>query len=175
LFWKPTVADAASGGPGVKARDHYDALRLVRDIPALELVDGDSRPEIQGGAISGQGFQRARWRRYEIESYLVHPEALARFVRKTVGEGAAAPHVAGLMAYLRAELPPAILERPLDDHPYLVSTKARTAILPPALNAAGLPNLPYSRYHEIAGGMLPEEIHPEVREKLDAIVAAFKA
>jgi hypothetical protein len=147
----------------------------VRDIPALELVDGDSRPEIQGSMITGEGFQRTRWRRYEAESYLVHPDALARFVAKMVGDGAAGTHVADLMTYLKAELPPAILERPLDDHPYLVSTKARTAILPPALNAAGLPNLPYSRYHEIAAGMLPEEIHPEVREKLDAIVAAFKA
>lgn len=56
---------------------------------------------------------------------------------------------------------------------YLNVTKARRDILPPALNAAGLPNLPYTHYHEIAAGMLAEEIHPEVREKLDAIVAAF--
>jgi ABC-type cobalamin/Fe3+-siderophores transport system ATPase subunit len=173
LFWKPTVAESASGGTGVKARDHYDALRLVRDIPALELVDGDSHAGVQASPITGHGFQRARWRRYEIESYLVHPAALERFVTQMVGETSAAPHVADLMDYLRAELPPAVLERPLDDHPYLVSTKARTAILPPALNAAGLLNLPYSRYQEIAAGMLPEEIHPEVREKLDAIVAAF--
>lgn len=175
LFWKPTVADTASGGPGVKARDHYDALRLVRDIPGLELVDGDSHPGIQGSPIPGQGFQRARWRRYEIESYLIHPAALARFVGRLVGEGSAATHVADLRAYLAAELPPAILERPLDDHPYLVSTKARRDILPPALNAAGLPSLPYSRYHEIAAGMSPDEIHPEITEKLDAIVAAFTA
>jgi len=175
LFWKPTVAESTGGGAGVRAREHYDALRLVREIPALEVVDGDSHPGIQGGAITGRGFQRARWRRYEIESYLVHPAALSRFVTRVVGEASAAPHVAALRDYLRAELPPAIIDRPLDDHPYLVNTKARTDILPPALNAAGLPNLPCSRYHEIAAGMRPEEVHPEVREKLDAIVAAFKA
>ena len=62
----------------------------------------------------------------------------------------------------------------MDEHPYLNDAKARKTILPPALNAAGLPNLPYTRYYEIAAGMLPEEIHPEVREKLDQIVAAFK-
>jgi len=175
LFWKPTVADTAGGGPGVKASEHYAALRLIRDIPALEIVDGDSHPGIQSSAISGRGFQRARWRRYEIESYLIHPAALARFVTRMVGEGAAAPHVAALMHYLTSELPPAIVARPLDDHPYLERTKARRDILPPALNAAGLPNLPYSRYREIAGGMLPDEIHPEIMEKLDAIVAAFQA
>ena len=173
LFWKKTVADTAGGGPGVEAREHYDALRLVRDIPALKLVDGDSHAGIQDTPITGRGFQRARWRRYKIESYLVHPAALARFVTKMVGEGAAPPHVAALMDYLNSELPPAVVARPLDNHPYLVTTKARRDILPPALNAAGLPNLPYSRYHEITAGMLPEEIHPEVTEKLDAIVAAF--
>jgi len=175
LFWKPTVADTGGGGAGIKAREHYDALRLVRDIPALELIDGDSHPGNQGTPITGRGFQRARWRRYEVESYLVHPAALARFVTKLVGEGAAAPHVEALSEYLRSELPPAIVARPLDDHPYLLTTKARKVILPPALNAAGLPNLPYSRYHEIAAGMRREEVHPEVIEKLDTIVAAFTA
>jgi hypothetical protein len=33
--------------------------------------------------------------------------------------------------------------------------------------------LPYTRYHEIASGMLPVEIHPDVVQMLDTIVAAF--
>jgi ABC-type taurine transport system ATPase subunit len=173
LFWKPTVGETQPGRPGIKARDHYDALRLVRDIPALELVDGDSHPGIGSSAITGSGFQRSRWRRYEIESYLVHPEALARFVSSAVGEAASAQHVADLRRYLTANLPPAVIERPLDNHDYLNITKARTTILPPALSEAGLPGLPYTRYHEIAALMLPEEIHPDVREALDAIVGAF--
>lgn len=174
LFWKPAVAETQPGTAGIKARDHYDALRLVKQIPALELVDGDSHAGAQSTTISGTGFQRLRWRRYEIESYLVHPDALARFVTQIVGEAAAAPHVADLRNYLRDNLPPAVFERPLDDHAFLNVTKARRDILPPALNAAGLPNLPYTRYHEIAAGMRPDEIHPEIREKLDAVVQAFR-
>lgn len=173
LFWKPTVAETQPGRSGVKARDHYDALKLVRDIPALELVDGNSHPGIGSSAITGAGFQRSRWRRYEIESYLIHPEALARFVASRVGEAASAQHVADLRGYLTANLPPAVIERPLDNHAYLNNTKARTEILPPALSAAGLPGLPYTRYHEIAALMLPEEIHPDIRDALDAIVRAF--
>lgn len=173
LFWKPTVGETQPGRPGIKARDHYDALRLVRDIPALELVDGDSHPGIGSSPITGAGFQRSRWRRYEIESYLVHPEALARFVSSAVGEAASAQHVADLRGYLTANLPPAVIEHPLDNHDYLNSTKARTTILPPALSEAGLSGLPYTRYHEIAALMLPDEIHPDVREALDAIVGAF--
>ena len=31
----------------------------------------------------------------------------------------------------------------------------------------------HTRYHEIAALMLPEEIHPEVTEKLDGVCRAF--
>jgi len=174
LFWKRTVVEPRPGAPGVRARDHYDALRLVRDdLPALELVDGDARPDIQSTEITGRGFQRLRWRRYEIDSYLIHPNVLARFVEETVGAAAAAPHVSDLRRHLEDNYAPAILRDPLGDHPFLETTKARTRLLPPALTAAGLPGLPYTRYHEIAAVMLPEEIHPEVVQKLDGIMRAF--
>ena len=142
-------------------------------MPGLQILDGESRPEIQSNPIQGSGFQRWRLKRYELESYLVHPAALERFVTVTVGEAAAASHVAGLRRYLHDNLPPAVIERPLDNHVYLNNTKARTEILPPALSAAGLPGLPYTRYHEIAAVMTPEEVHPDVRETLDVIVQAF--
>ena len=148
-------------------------MKLVRNIPGLELIDGDTHAGVGSTPITGEGFQRWRWRRYEIESYLVHPEALARFVAKTVGEAGSAQHVADMRKYLTDNLPPAVIERPLDDHTYLNSTKARKDVLPPALSAAGLPGLPYTRYHEIAAVMRAEEVHPDVRETLDVIVKAF--
>jgi hypothetical protein len=175
LFWKPTVAETRPGAPGILARDHYDALRLVReDLPGLELVDGDAHPGIGPTPITGRGLQRLRWRRYEIESYLVHPAALARFVEHTVGVAAAPPHLADLRRHLEETYPPAVLREPLGDHAFLNSTKARADLLPPALTAAGLPGLPYTRYHEIAALMRSEEIHAEVIEKLDGIVGAFR-
>lgn len=172
VFWKPSVAETRLGSPGIKAREHYEALRLVRDLPALELVDGDAREDIRPTDITGSGFQRLRWRRYEIESYLLHPAALARFIAHTVGEQAE-PHLRDLEAYLQANYPPPWLKDPLSDSDFLIGTKARTKLLPPILRAAGLPELPYTRYHEIAALMLPEEVHPEVREKLDGIQKAF--
>jgi len=66
-----------------------------------------------------------------------------------------------------------VLREPLGDHAFLNATKARTQLLPPALAAAGLPALPYTRYHEIAAVMTPPDIHPEAVEKLDGIVRAF--
>jgi hypothetical protein len=158
----------------VSARDHYDALKLVRDnLPGLQLIDGDAREEIQSTPITGQGFQRLRWKRYEIESYLVHPGAIARYVEKQVGADAAQPYLEDLHKHFAESYPPAFLRDPFGDYPYLVSSKARTLLLPPALTAAGLPAVPYTRYHEIAAVMLPEEIHPEVKEKLDLIQKAF--
>ena len=177
VMWKPTVfetREAGTGASGIKAREHFEALRLVRDdLPGLELVDGDAHQGIQGSAITGSGLQRLRWQRYEIESYLVHQDALARFVESFVGANAAAPHVDDMRAYVRRELPPGVIDDPLGNHPFLNGTKARTDILPPILNAAGIHELPYTRYHEIAHVMLPDEIHPEVVEKLDAICRAF--
>ena len=177
LMWKPVVFQTRQTGvdnPGIRAREHFGALQLVRDaLPGLELVDGDAHQGMRSGAITGAGLQRLRWRRYEIESYLVHQDALSRFVESTFGAESAAPHVDDMRAYMRRELPPGVIDDPLGDHPFLNGTKARTEILPPILNAAGIHDLPYTRYHEIARAMLPEEIHPEVVEKLDAICRSF--
>ena len=180
LFWKPTVWESRTGASGIKAKDHYEALALVRaDLPGLVLLDGDDDPHILETEITGKGLQRLRWRRYEIESYLVHPTALERFVEKVVGPGAmSAESRKDMMAYLEKTFTPAFLADPLKPNPlidaYLEKRKARTEVIPPILDAAGLHGFPYTRYHEIAAVMTPEEVHPEVIEKLDAIQGAFR-
>ena len=174
VFWKKTVFQPRDGAAGISWQEHYNALRLVRDdLPGLVLVDGDARGDIPPTDITGEGLQKLRWRRYEIESYLVHPAALARYVEQEVGEDAARPHIEDLMAHLQSKYPPDFLKDPLEDLPFLVGTKARTDLLPPALDVAGLAGIPYTRYYEIARVMSPDEIHPEVTEKLDLIHKAF--
>jgi len=172
VFWKPTVWETRTGADGIKARDHYDALKLVRqDLPGLVLLDGDTRAPAT--PVTGQGLQRLRWNRYEIESYLVHPEALKRFVEKKVGGDAARPHLEDLQRHFEETYPPAFMKDPLKDIAFLKTAKARSELLPPALDAAGLPGFPYTSYHEIAAVMQPDEIHPEVVEKLDLMLEAF--
>ena len=177
LMWKPAIFQTRERGvhsSGIRARDHFDALRLLRDdLPGLELVDRDAHQGIQGGAITGTGLQRLRWRRYEIESYLLHPDSLARFVESVVGVQSAAPHVEDMLACMRREFPPGLIDDPFGDHFFLNRTKARSEILPPLFEAADIHGLPYTRYHEIAQVMLPEEVHLEGVEKLDAICRAF--
>lgn len=174
LFWRKTVNQPYPGAEGIPARQHFEALRLVKnDMRGLELLDGDARPEWQPTPLTGAGLQRLRWRRYEIESYLLHPAALERFVTNVVGEAAAGAHIADLRQYIADKYPPPFVREPLGEYPFLVGTKARTDLLPPLLAAAGLPGFDYTRYFEIAEQMQPDEIHPEVREKLDDMVLAL--
>lgn len=177
IMWKPAVfqtRESGTGSKGIRSSEHFDALRLVRDdLPGLELRDGDAQPAVPDTSITGAGLQRLHWRRYEIESYLLHPDALARFVESMVGTGAATTHIEDMLAHWHDEFPPAVVKDPLGEHEYLINTKARTRLLEPLLDAAGLQGLPYTRYHEIAEIMLPEEIHPDVVEKLDQICRAF--
>jgi AAA domain, putative AbiEii toxin, Type IV TA system len=175
LLWKARVIQQREGAKGIQAKDHYDALQLVKPgLPGLQLPDGDAHPGQLQTPITGDGLQRLRWTRYEIESYLFHPVALARFVTRQVGEAAAAQHIGDMAQYMSDKLPPAILRNPLGDDEFLNPVKARSRLIVPILEAAGLAGFPYTRYHEIAALMKPEEIHPEVKEKLDAIQKAFK-
>ena len=82
-------------------------------------------------------------------------------------------HLEDLRRHFEDNYPPAFLRDPLTDNAVVMRSKARTELLPPALAAAGLPGIPYTRYAEIAALMRPEEIHPEVREKLDLIQRAL--
>lgn len=179
LFWKRTVAQPRPGAEGIKSRSHYDALKLVRaDLPGMELVDGDGQQNVPETPITGEGLQRMRWRRYEVESYLLHPNALCRFVESLVGPAHATTTRAAIEAHLVSIFREAFLENPLGPEPlvesYLRATKARTDILPQILTAGGLPGFEYTRYSEIARVMLPEEVHPEVKEKLDGLKKAFR-
>ncbi len=179
LFWQKSAGDARRGGQGISSRDHYETLQLVRqDLPGLEILDRDGNQNLPETEVVGKGLQRLRWRRYEIESYLVHPEGLVEFLRTQLGPSPLSDQaVESLLAWFQAAELGALLADPF--HPgnlvetYLAATKARTQILPALLDAAGLPGFPYTRYHEIASAMGPEHIHPEAIEKLDAIVKAF--
>lgn len=179
LFWQRIVIQPREGAEGIPAREHYEALKLVRDnLPGLELVDGDANAGKTSTEITGNGLQRLRWRRYEIESYLVHPASLARFIEDQVGPASAAQGKKELNDYLVKTFTQEFVNDPFGSHPlveaYLEQKKARTEVLPPAISAGGLPGFPYQDYYKIAALMLANEIHPEVVQTLDAIQRAFR-
>jgi hypothetical protein len=174
-FWKQLVWENRLHGRGIRAEDHYNGICMVReDLPGLIIIDGDNKNSVPETPITGRGLQRLKWRRYEIESYLVVPAALARFISKQVGgDEAARLNIEDMMKYFEESYPPAFLKNPLEDLPFLIGTKAREDLIPPILGAAGIHGVEYTRFYEIAALMTREEIHPEVKEKLDAIQRAF--
>ncbi|MFM7460390.1 MAG: ATP-dependent nuclease, partial [Burkholderiales bacterium] len=177
LLWKARVIQQREGASGIQAKDHFEALQLVKPgLPGLQLLDGDAHVGLQSSPITGIGLQRLRWARYEIESYLLHPRALEAFVRQQLGDDADEA-VANMRAHLLANFRQEFLDDPLKPEmmveSFLANTKARSKIIPAALEAAGLHTISYTRFHEIAALMTPDEIHPEVKEKLDDICRAF--
>lgn len=137
------------------------------NIRGILILDGDNR-QLPDDEVLAEGLTILRWRHYEAESYLVHPEALARFV------GGTTPDLfthAGLEC-LRKRLPPVVYEDPLADNDYLERTPASKTLLPGFFEAAGV-SLTREEYYQVAAQMLPEEIPNEVRDKLDVICEAL--
>ena len=162
---KPLWRATASAKGGHSADNHFRALgRMVPDVRGVELRDGD-RPVPKGGS---RCLLRLRWRRSEIENYLLHPQALERFVRQEKGDSAAER----ARAYMEQHLPRVIFNDPFDSSDVVVTTKG-SVVLSAILQEAGV-GLGKTEYHRIASTMRPEEVHPEVRDKLDAIAAHFE-
>lgn len=179
-FWKPQVWEPHEGAGGIKAQDHYAALKLARaDLTGIWLIDADGRTRIgESQAPQPGALNRLCWQRYESESYLVHPQALTRFIEHETGVPAE-PSVRTFFAtlfgakelsdvfWLNPLAPPALVEN------YLRTTKARTEIISALLQECGIHGLDYTRFDEIAATFRADEIHPEVAAKLDFIQRAF--
>lgn len=177
---KSAKAPLPEGLGEFSVQQHWNMLKLVReDLPALELLDGDSKNKADDD-ITGttDRIQRLRWRRYEIESYLVHPAPLSRFVEKRLGPGDLSDQPkAALMDELRQKLEQGFLDDPM--HPvalvesFLKNEPASKTLIPGLLQAAGLNNVPKREFFEIAAQFQKEEVHPEVIERLNQIKQAF--
>lgn len=142
-----------------EAKAHFFAMRAAfPKTRGLCLLDGDNREE-EDEEVTKAGLVVLRWRRYEIENYLLHPEALKRFLN---------------FPLLDSKVEEAFwkqVPRGTDlfgDHVSLVRVKASDEFLVPLLEALGI-STPKKDLYLLATAMKPEEIHPEVREKLDRI------
>ena len=149
---------------------HFSAMRLM--VPGLlgaELQDGDKSPsgDKKGHRKPPDGMLRLFWTRREIENYLIHPEAIYRFVDLNAGKEAAK----NAMLYMKDQLPPALYKNPFDSSHSLHEAKGKI-LLANIFNQAGL-DIKETDYYQLAAQMKKDEIHPEVVEKLDAIAKHF--
>ena len=159
--WKETATDDK---PAAK---HFCAMRLlVSDFRAVELRDGDNKKR-RNLADPPEGMKRLFWVRYEIESYLLHPMSISRYVESKTSQVFAEK----AEAYMKQQLPLAWYENPFESSDFLLGTKAKN-VLSNIFQEAGL-NVRESDFYQIAAQMKKEEIHPEVVEKLDTIATHF--
>ena len=148
------------GGRSLReARAHFFAMQAVSPgVRALCLLDGDNRDEPDEETTKA-GPVALRWRRYEIENYLLQPAAIRRYI--------GLPLAAGIVDAGFREQVPAGTDL-FGDHVSLVRIKASDEFLLPLLEKAGR-ETPKRDLYMLAAAMTAEEIHPEVREKLDRI------
>jgi hypothetical protein len=172
-FFDAPFFHANEGRNPREAREHLFALRaILPGAQGLLLLDGDNRglPEHE---VEGDGLTIHRWRRYEIENYLLVPEALRRFIANE-GDLFSSAQAEEAMNYLRQQLPPQTFLRPLEDNATVTTVRASKDILPQAFSAAGR-MLEKEDYFLVAEKMRREEIHPEVRAVLDSIAALLSS
>ena len=158
---RPFVRHLAGSNIG-DAKHHFFALRAAfPDIRAACLLDGDTRNK-PDAETTGAGMKVLRWRRYEIENYLLHPETVERFVDL--------PHRELVRNAFDRQVP--VGTDYFGDHPALSRVKASNEFLLPLLEKIGAPT-PKRDLFLLAAAMRPEEIHPEAIEKLNAIGEAL--
>jgi len=134
---------------------------VYEDMCALCLLDGDNRDE-PDEEMTKAGLRVLRWQRYEIENYLLQPEAIKRFLNMPVFNSA-------VDDAFRQQVPPdADL---FGDHVALMRVKASDEFLMPLLKP--LRYTPRKDLHLLAAEMTESEIHPEVIQKLDRIAEAI--
>ena len=161
-LWRPTAGETNRHG---FASSHFSALQLsVPDLRGILLEDRNGKDDAhRRQQRSVKGLKSLLWTRYEIESYLIHPQSLLRFVGKRDQTGTGAARVD---EYMKEYYGP-LYNRPFEDMRVLIGTKGKT-ILADILNKAQV-YCAEEEYYHIAGMMDAAEIHPEVRRVLDAV------
>ena len=163
LFFERPFVHWLGGRSLREAKAHFFAMRSAYPtLRGLCLLDGDNRDEPDAETTSA-GLDVLRWRRYEIENYLLQPEAIKRFVDFPLRDSRIED------AFWRQ------VPRGTDlfgDHVSLVRVKASTEFLGPLLDNLER-STPKKDLYLLAAKMEAREIHPEIREKLDRIAESL--
>jgi len=142
-----------------EARAHFFALRAAfPKMRGLCLLDGDNldKPDKE---IQKSGLVVLRWQRYEIENYLLQPDAVKRFADFPLSDQA-------VEKAFRQHVPEGA--DLFGNHVSLGRVKASNEFLVPMFEKMGFPT-PKKDLYLLAAKMEPQEIHPEAVAKLDRI------
>ena len=144
-----------------EAKEHLFAMRAAYpELRAVCLLDGDDKGD---RGREKEGVTVLYWERYEIENYLLHPDAIKRFIRFPIMEE-------GVDQEFFRLVPPGTDW--LGDHVALKRVRASEEFLVPLLEKLDR-GTPKRDLYMLAEAMLPEEVHPEVVQKLNRIAEEF--
>lgn len=170
IFWHNNV-----GRNPRQAKEHLFALKAIKpDMKGVLLLDGDGR-NLSEHELRADGLQIIRWNRYEAENYLLIPSAIDRFIRGGEAENLfTAQKVQKMMQYISRTPFLSILESPFEDDEATLNIGASKKFLPGLFEKVEIA-LSKNEYYAIARMMKPEEVHPEVIQKLDFIYHALNS
>ena len=163
------------GNQPKQAEDHYRGLReALPNLKGVAIFDRLKKPMPASGPL-----EFLTWKKREIENYLCTPATLESYARGFTPEDLFTESRLGAMRKAIAEIEEA-LKRLNKGSPWDDDVKASDDFLIPLFSAyynkLGLPNLMAKKqFYELASLVPEEEIDPEVREKLDAIVTVAKS
>ena len=163
------------GNQPKQAEDHYRGLReALPNLKGVAIFDRLERPMPESGPL-----EFLTWKKREIENYLCTPATLESYAGGFTPEDLFTGSRLGAMREAIAEIEEA-LKRLNKGSPWDADVKASDDFLIPLFSAyynkLGLPNLMAKKqFYELASLVPEEEIDPEVREKLDAIVTVAKS
>ena len=154
-----------------KAKEHFYALKeAVSDLKGIALLDNlDNIP------AESPGIEWLMWERKEIENYFCSPNVLRRFARGTKqGNLFAQNYERKMTEIIEDEIPPAALRN--ENHDWWKNVKASDDFLDKIFKRyseemkVSIP-LRKGEYYRLIHFLKPDEILPEVKEKLDAILS----
>lgn len=163
-FWLATSSRKREG----EAARHYKAIKtIVSACRGIELCDRNRRKIVTDDGDNRRGKPRTPpriyWHRYEIENYLLQPDVMLRFMEKRGADEETRTRAA---EFMRRQWPLVLQDDPLADS-VLDRNKGKETIAE-LMEDMGL-SWKNSDCVYIAEVMKPDEVHSEVREKLDRI------
>lgn len=164
----------AVGNDPRRVRFHFFGLREAKpDLAGIAIFDRFERPLPDDLGVAGLS-----WRRKEIENYLCMPRVLVEYVKESCGGTLFAATWQAKMEEIIADMVPPMALRDANNA-WWYNVKATDEFLDPLFERffkeVNLPNLMRkTNYHSLAKYVLPGDIDPEIKEKLDAIVSVAK-
>lgn len=154
-----------------EAKGHLFALKAIHpSIRGMLLLDGDNR-NLPDHEIVADGLEIVRWKRYEIENYLLAPDAIRRLLSPPDERDLFSDKSAdNAIEFLREQLPATFFDDPLFDSAAVVSVPASKKLLPQMFESVGR-EMEKKDYFLLAAQMRPSEIHADVIAVLDLIAA----